>query len=48
MNAPAHTGTPVAWDGNVLLRTVEQRVDMINAGGTDFAATDTITVMISE
>lgn len=42
------TGTPVAWDGNVLLRTAEQRVDLINAGSTDFAATDTITVMISE
>jgi hypothetical protein len=40
------TGEPVAWDGNTILRTVEQRVDLINSGIVDFAATDTITAVI--
>lgn len=40
------TGEPVAWDGNTILRTVEQRIDVINSGLVDFAETDTITAVI--
>lgn len=38
------SGAIVAWDGAMLLRTAEQRVDLINLTSVDFAATDTIYV----
>jgi hypothetical protein len=42
------TGVPVAWTGSVVRRHVEQRVDLINLGGTDFSADHTIDVVIFE
>ena len=42
------SGVSLAFDGNVLLRSVEQRVDVINDGIVDFDADDTITVVAFE
>jgi hypothetical protein len=43
------TGAPLAWSGTTILRTVEQRIDLINAGdANDFSADHTITVIAFE
>lgn len=42
------TGAEKTLTGFVLLKTAEQRIDIINDGATAFAATDTITVLAME
>jgi hypothetical protein len=43
------TGAPFAWSGTTILRSVEHRVDLINAGdANDFTADHTITALIFE
>ena len=40
------TGAPKAWGGNTVLTA--DRVDVVNTGATDIAATDVVTVLASE